>query len=254
MAYQRKQHVIRVVFDLMEGKREGLCKKNYKILRFIADTVLWSFYKFLGPIMTISISSVILIWMYYYAYNYNVNYNPVIHFIWAIYYCFVVYQMISTFVIIFGLIIGFSLYIKLRFKQVNQLFKNRNLMMISLGVVMHKSLCEKVEQVNNVFSFHLTVFCLVMTLGWDIAFYLTLYGHNPVIRIVMANCSVWLLFGSFFAYCSGALFTSEAHKPYELINSLMVKRNLCFKRKWKVSFSFIIILLRKIMFLVIKLH
>ena len=253
MAYQRKQHVIRVVFDMIEGKRGGLCAKHYRIIRFIANTVLWSFYKFLGPIMTISISLVILIWMYYYTYNYDVKYNPVIHFLWAIYYCFVVYQMISTFVIVFALIIGFSLYIKFRFKQVNQMFNQSNLEIISLGVVMHKSLCEKVEQVNHVFSLHLTVFCLAMTLGWDIAFYLTLYGHSPVMRIVMANCSVWLLFGSFFAYCSSALFTSEAHKPYEMMNSSVVKRNLCFRTKWKVSFSCLTILLKKII-LVNKLH
>ena len=86
---------------------------------------------------------------------------------------------------------------------------------------------------------HLTVFCLAMTLAWDIAFYLTLNGQTHVMRFVMANCSVCLLFGSFFTFCSGALFFSEAYKLYKIMNFFNVRNNrgLSVRIKWKVSFA-----------------
>ena len=48
---------------------------------------------------------------------------------------------------------------------------------------MHKILCDEVKNFNDAASMHLTVFCLALTLGWDIAFYLALYGHNSGLRI-----------------------------------------------------------------------
>ena len=174
----------------------------------------------------------------YYAYrNFDINYNPVIHFLWAIYYCFVISQMVYSILISFGVVIGFSLYIKFRFKEVNELLKSNNLSNIIKGIELHKLICNQVEDVNSVIAVHWMVFFLAMTFAWDIAFYLTLYGQSSVMRIVMANCSVWLLFGSFFTFCSGAVFNAEAHRSYELINSFMIKRKLNFRTKWKVSFA-----------------
>lgn len=176
----------------------------------------------------------------HYAYkNFDIDYNPVIHFLWAIYYCFVISQMVYTLIIFFSLIIGYSLYFKFRFNQVNQLFKSNNIRKISKAVYLHKSICDQVKQINDVYSVYLTVFCVAMTLGWDIAFYLTLYGQTSIMRLVMANGSVCLLFGSFFTFCSGALFVSEAHKPYKTMNSFNVrnKRNLSVRIKWRVSFA-----------------
>ena len=96
--------------------------------------------------------------------------------------------------------------------------------------------CHYVYELNNLVSKPLTVFYMVLTIACDIAFYLTLYGHNPVLRIVSAFTSVWLLFGQFFTFCSSALFISEAHKSYKFINSLMVRKIKYFKfsTKWKV--------------------
>ena len=65
--------------------------------------------------------------------------------------------------------------------------------------------------------------------------YLSLYGHNPVVRIVMTFASVSLLFGCFMVYSLSGLFTYEAHKPYNIANSLMVKKRLGVRTKWKVS-------------------
>ena len=239
MAYREKHYIIKPLIDIIEGKSSGLNKKHLRIIRLICNLILYPFFKIIGPILSISISIIVLIAMYYAYGNFDIDYNPVIHFLWAIYYCFVISQMVYTLIIFFTLISGFSVYFKFRFNQVNQLFKSDDIRKISRAIHLHKLLYEQVEQINDVFSVHLTVFCLAMTLAWDIAFYLTLYGQTHVMRFVMANCSVCLLFGSFFTFCSGALFVSEAHKPYKIMNSFNVrsKRNLSIRIKLKVSFA-----------------
>ena len=153
MAYQKKQYVIRPVFDILEGKSAGLNQKNLLILRFLFNAMGLTFFKVLSPVLITSISLTILSQVYYAYTNYGVNYNPVITLIWAIYYCFVISQMVLTMVISFGVLIIFSLYIKFRFNQVNQLFKSNNIQMIKLAIGIHKSLCNEVEDIKCTICF-----------------------------------------------------------------------------------------------------
>ena len=153
----------------------------------------------------------ILIFMIHAYLNFNVTYNPVIHSLWAIYYCFVVHQMISTLIMSYSIIGGLAMYIRLRFKQVNQQLQSKKIREIRKGMVQHERLCHYVYELNDLFSIHLTVFYMVLTISCDIALYLTLYGHNPVLRIVSATASVWILFGQLFTFCSSTLFISQAH-------------------------------------------
>ena len=239
LAYQEKHFIIKPLVDILEGKSSGLNQKHLRRIRFMCNLILYPFFKVIGPILSTSISIIVLISMYYAYNNFDIDYNPVIHFVWAIYYCFVISQMVYTLIIFFTLISGLSFYFKFRFNQVNQLIKSNDIRKISRAIRLHKSTCDQVEQLNDVFSVHLTVFCVAMTLGWDIAFYLTLYGQTSVMRFVMANCSVCLLFGSFFTFCSGALFFSEAYKLYKIMNFFNVRNNrgLSVRIKWKVSFA-----------------
>lgn len=236
MAYKRKQYMIRPLFDLLAGKSVDINAQHTKIMRFMANFILYPFFRVFSPVSTFSISMIIFLIMYYAYVHFNV-YNPVVHFLWAIYYCFVVSQMVSTLVCTFGFFVGFSLYVKFRFNEVNKKFRSRNLKNIVKSIKEHKLICDYIEEINNIAAPHLTIFYLGLVFSFDISLYLSLYGHNPIIRIVMAYCCALLLFGFFLTYYSCALFVSEAHRPYKIINSLMVKRRLRITIKWKVSLT-----------------
>ena len=111
------------------------------------------------------------------------------------------------------------------------MFRSRNLKKIVKGIKEHKLICDYAEEINDLLATHLVVFYLLLAFSLDISLYLSLYGHNPCLRIVMTYCCVLLLFGIFISYCSCALFVSEAHEPYKIMNSLMVKRRLPIRIK-----------------------
>ena len=236
MAFQEKQYLIKPLVDILEGKSSCLNRKHLKMLRFMSNAIIPLVFDVFCPAIILLASLFVLISMYYAYDNFDVHYNPIIHFLWAMYYCFVVSQLMYSFIIGFGIAIGFSIYIKFRFNEVNKLFKSNNNMTILKAILKHKLLCDQVEETNNLISIHLTVPFLAMTLAWDVAFYLTLYGQSLALRFITALLSSFLLAGSFFSFCCGALFVSEAHKPYVRINSLMINRRLSFKIKLKVSF------------------
>ena len=220
----------------MEGKNAGLHQANYKLFRLAIHLSLSLILELGKPILTLIGILTILIFMIHAYLDFNVTYNPVIHSLWAIYYCFVVHQMISTLIMSYSIIGGFAVYIKLRFKQVNQQLQSKKIREIRKGMVQHERLSHYVNELNDWFSIHLTVFYMVLTISCDIALYLALYGHNPVLRTIGVLASVLLLSGQFFTFCSSALFISEAHKSYIFMNSLMVKKIKYFKfsTKWKV--------------------
>ena len=234
--YNEKQYLVRPLFDILEGKNPDLNESNLRLIRLVANLLLTPFFNLLKPILSVMCILTIFIFMIHAYFNFNVTYNPMIHSLWAIYYCFVVHQMVSTLIITYILICAISLYIKLRFKQVNQQLRSKKIRQIRKGFVQHERVCHYVYELNGLLSKHLTVFYIALAISIDIAFYLTLYGHNPVLRIVGLTASIWLLIGQFFTFCSSALFISEAHKSYKLINSLVVKRTKYFKfnTKWKV--------------------
>lgn len=236
MAYKEKQYIIQPLIDLLEGKNPGLYHKNLKILRFLGNALLPSLFNVICPALALFISLIIWVSMYNVYCKYNI-YNPVIHSLWAIYYSFVVFQMVYSLLLAFTIIISLSLLMKFRFNGVNKFFKSKNMNIITKAITKHKILCDQVEEMNNIISIHLTIPFLAVTLAWDIAFYLTLYGQNSLLRFVMGNCSFLLLFGTFFAFFSSVLIVSEAHKPYEEMNSLMTKKCLNYRLKWKVSLT-----------------
>ena len=241
MAYKEKLDIVKPLIDILEGKNSGLNQKHLKILRFMGNILLPLIFNIICPALVLLISLKILITMYYAYNNFDVDYNPVIHFLWAIYYWFDISQMVYSIVLAFGLLTSFSLYIKLRFNQVNKLLKSNNIKIILTAIKKYRILCSQVEEINNLMSIHLTAPLLAVTFAWDIAFYLTLYGQSFTLRFVMAIITFLLLLGSLFSFFSGALFISEAHKPYEKINSLMVKKCLNYRSKWKVSWTCLIL-------------
>ena len=222
----------------MEGKKAGLNQANYKLIRLAGSLLLVLVFELGKPILLLIFILTILIFMVYAYLNFDVTYNPVIHSLWAIYYCFVVHQTVSTLIVSYSIIGALAMYIRLRFKQVNQQLQSKKIREIRKGMIQHERVCHYVYELNNLFSKPSTVFYMVLTIACDIAFYMTLYGHNPVLRIVSAFASIWLLFGQFFTFCSSALFISEAHKSYKFMNSLMVRKIKYFKfnTKWKVIF------------------
>ena len=141
MAYQRKQYVIQPLVDLMEDKSANLNKKHKKIIRVIANLLAYPFVKVIRPFLTYSISVTILGFMYHAYIEFDVIYNPVIHFLWAIYFCFVVSQMISTLVFTFSMFSAYSLYLKFRFKQVNLMFKSGKIKIVMRVVVRQDYYC-----------------------------------------------------------------------------------------------------------------
>ena len=236
MFYNNKQYLMRPLIQVLEGENAGLNQTNYKLMRLIISLALILLYKLGKPILTLIFILTILIFMIYAYFNFDVTYNPVIHSLWAIYYCFVLHQVTSILIVCYTAITGFALYIKFRFKQVNQLMKSKRIRNIRKGMIQHERVCHYVYEFNNMLSIHLTVFYIALTISIDIAFYLTLYGHNPVLRIVGLTASIWLLIGQFFTFCSSALFISEAHKSCYFMNSLIVKKMKYLKlsSKWKV--------------------
>ena len=221
----------------MAGKSVGLNKKHLRILRLVANLLTYPFLKVIRPILTISVSATILVLMYYAYVRFDVVYNPVIHLLWAIYFCFVISQMISILFFTFSLFSAYAFYLRFRFKQVNQMFKSGKIKIVLKAIRKHKLLCDLVKQLNDLMTTHLTVFYLGLSFSLDIAMYLSLYGQNPIIRIVMVFVSVSILFCGFFLHSLSALFTSEAHKSYDVINSLIVKKHLPLRTKWKVSWT-----------------
>ena len=144
----------------MAGKSAGLNKKHTRTLRLMANLLVYPSFKVIRPILTISISVIIFGLMYYAYVKSDVAYNPLLHFLWAIYFCFVVSQMVSTLIFTFSLFCGYSLYLKFRFKQVNQMFKRYKIKTVVKAIQQHKLLCDLVTQLNSLITTHLTVFYL----------------------------------------------------------------------------------------------
>ena len=124
VAYQKKQYVFKPVAELLQGKSAGLNEKHVRIIHVMANSVLLAFFLLICPVMVMSISLIVLAAMYYAYRTFDINYDPVIHSLWAIYYCFVVSQMVYFILISFRIVIGFSLYVKFKFEEVNQLLKS----------------------------------------------------------------------------------------------------------------------------------
>ena len=218
---------------MLEGKSAGLNKKDYAIIRLFGNLIGFPFFIVINPVLTILASVMVIVMMLYAYLNFDVKYNPVIHFVWAIYFCFVISQIVPTLVLTFGMFIALALHFKFRFKNVNRMIKTNKMTKIAKAIKKHKKICCDVEEVNKITTNYLITFYFAITFALDIALYLSLYGDNTLIRIVMVNCSCCILFGIFAAYCSSAIFISEAHKPYKIIMSLIAKKR--FRVKWKVS-------------------
>ena len=163
----------------------------------MANLLLYPLLKVIRPILTISISITILGFIYYAYVKFDVVYNPIIHFLWAIYFCFVISQVILILFLTFSLFSAYTLYLRFRFKEVNQMLKSGKIKIVLKGTQKHKLLCERVEQVKDLMATHLTIFYFVLSFSLDIAMYLSFYGRNPAVKIVMAFKSVILLFGGF---------------------------------------------------------
>ena len=198
MAYKEKQYIIKPMIYILEGKNSGFNYKHLKTLRFLSNALLPMIFTIICPALVILISLKILIQMYYAYNNFDIDYidyNPVIHFLWAIYYCFVISQTVYSLLIVFVLLISFSLNLNLIYNQVNKLFNSNNIKIILIAIKKHKILCSQVEEMNNEISIHLTIPFSALTFALDIAFYLTLYKQSLTLRFVTANCIFFTLFG-----------------------------------------------------------
>lgn len=236
MIYTGKFVAFRPIFDWAEGKPAGLNHKYDRLFRILTNLVLVPFYKFICPILDVSIALTVFLFIYSSYEKSKVKHNILFYILFAFYYSYVIHLLISSVLIAATVINGYSLYLRFRFSQVSELFRSKKLNHIRRALIEHQQLCSKVDQFNLIVSKPMAVFYVLFTFAVDTLLYLTLYGENAKLRILTGFGSLVLLFAAFYTYCTGALFTSQAHSPYANANSLIAKRRvLTFKSKWKAS-------------------
>ena len=143
VGYSNKQYLMRPLVELLEGKNVELNQSNYKLIRLVVSLLLILVFELGKSILLLIFILTILIFMIYAYLNFDVTYNPVIHSLWVIYYCFVVHQTVSSLILSYSIIGGLAMYIRLRFKQVNQQLQSKKIREIRKGIVQHErlSLC-----------------------------------------------------------------------------------------------------------------
>ena len=236
MIYTGKFVAFRPIFDWAEGKPAGLNRKYDRLFRILTNLVLVPFYKFICPILDLSIILTVFLFIYSSYSKSQVKHNILFYIFFALYYSYVIHLLISSVLIAATIINGYSLYLRFRFSQVSELFICKKLNHVRRALIQHRQLCSKVSEFNKIVSKPMAMFYILLTLTIDTLLYLTLYGQNAKLKILTGFGSLVLLFAAFYTYCTGALFTSEAHSPYANANSFIVKRKaLTFRSKWKVS-------------------
>ena len=168
------------------------------------------------------------------------EYNVAFYILFALYYSFVIHQMIMSILIASIIICGHSIFLRFRFSQVNLMLKTKQRRNVRRAIIEHQKLCSMVNDYNKIVSKMLGVFYILLTFSMDTMLHATLYGHNNFSRMITGIGFISVLFTCFYTFCTGALFTSEANKPYKTANSLMVKKKngLSIRTSWKVSESF----------------
>lgn len=165
------------------------------------------------------------------------EYNIVFYILFALYYSFVIHQMIMSILIASIIICGHSIFLRFRFSQVNLMLKTKQRRNVRRAIIEHQKLCSMVNDYNKIVSKMLGVFYILLTFSMDTMLHATLYGHNTFSRMITGIGFISVLFTCFYTFCTGALFTSEANKPYKTANSSMVKKKngLSIRTSWKVS-------------------
>ena len=236
MVYTGKFVAFRPIFDWAEGKPAGLNRKYDRLFRILTNLVLVPFYKFICPILDLSIILTVFLFIYSSYEKSKVKHNILLYILFALYYSYVAHLLISSMLIVGTIINGHSIYLRFRFSQASELFRSKKLKHIRRALIQHQELCSKVDQFNKIVSKPMVISYILFTFAIDTLLYLTLYGENAKLKILTGFGSLVLLFTAFYTYCTGALFTSEAHSPYSNVNSFIVKKNaLTFRSKWKVS-------------------
>lgn len=237
MVYTGKFIVFRPLLEWAEGKPSGLIPKYDRFFRILTNIVVTPFMKFICPILDVSILISISSSMFSKYMKSTDEYNVAFYILFALYYSFVIHQMIMSILIASIIICGYSIFLRFRFSQVNLMLKSKKSRNVRRAIVEHQKLCSMVNDYNKITSKPLCVFHILLTFSMDTMLYVTLYGHNPFSRVITGIGFMSVLFASFYTFCTGALFTSEAHKPYKTTNSLMVKKKkgLSIRTSWKVS-------------------
>ena len=236
MVYTCKFVAFRQIFDWTEGEPAGLNHKYDRLLRILTNLLSIPFYNFICPILDVCITLTILFFAYLNYSNGQAKFNILFYILFALHYSYVVHVSISSILIAATIVCGYSVYLKFRFSQISELFRSKELNNIRRALVEHHELCTKVYSFNKIISKPMLLFYIIFTFVIDMLLYLTLYGQNAKFKILTGFGALFLLFGAFYTYCTGALFTSEAHSPYANLNSFIVRKNaLTFKSKWKVS-------------------
>ena len=129
------------------------------------------------------------------------EYNMVFYILFALYYSFVIHQMIMSILIASIIICGHSIFLRLRFNQVNLMLKTKKRIYVRKAIVQHEKLCSMVNDYNSIVSKSLGVFYIVLTFSMDTMLYATLYGHNTFSGMITGIKFISVLFACFYTFC-----------------------------------------------------
>ena len=152
MIYTGKFVAFRPIFDWAEGKPAGLNRKYDRLFRILTNLVLVPFYKFICPILDLSIILTVFLFIYSSYSKSQVKHNILFYIFFALYYSYVIHLLISSVLIAATIINGYSLYLRFRLSQVSELFRSNLLNDVRRAIIQHQQLCSQVDELNKIVS------------------------------------------------------------------------------------------------------
>jgi hypothetical protein len=135
-----------------------------------------------------------------------------------------------------------SLYLKLRFQQINQQFKritNKNLNSLEALIKAHNRVTVMVNDCDLLISKLYGAYYFYAPFLVNILLFITIYGNSVIYtRIIAGVLATFTTIGLYLLSYMPAQLSTEAHQCYKTINSLNARYKIPLKTKLKVrSFS-----------------
>ncbi len=143
-----------------------------------------------------------------------------------------------TLSIYMGSLIG--IYLKLRYQQINQQFKrmtNKNLMSLEALIKAHDEVTVMVKDCDLLFSKFLGVYYMYARFLVNLLLFISIYG-NIYTRVIASILAVFTIIGFYLLTCLPAMLSTEAHRSYNIINSINARNKIPIQTKLKVRLFF----------------
>lgn len=237
---ESSSHLLHDLNLFENGFTNRLNKSNLKKLK-IQSQFLYEMLRFLTPLAKLVFT---LFYSYYFLmilYDVKDVMKIIISFVLFAYWIIEIYQAFDL-CSVYGMIIILAVnYLKIRFDQVNEkmlaIYKNKNKFNMKklLKIISeHKSIERKTQLYNLRINGSVRCCLIGLTIGLIANLYIVIFSHDNIHQIVSILNGSGILAFEIIIMSEMVALTDSAHKPYAILNSIIVKKKINLKTKLRV--------------------